>query len=264
MKNVLLSIVLFVGLLGIGTEGGRMSGVAIEELEKYSLSTRLDESALAAATVITLRAPIDLVTGETTQLRINPGGGTEETVTVSSVQDKEATLSSGLSSAHLAGELVIRLNNAEAELFVPVNGTYDTNASAAIARTDTDAEGYPMLDNVPSYAFGDFHVPKDYLSGGELDVILISNASGNVYGKLTADFAAKTETWNTHTVNSGFSAQGLTALKLSRELYEFTLTGLAAGDYVAITFLRQGDHASDTVGNTVYIRGFIFTYTAIK
>ena len=264
-SRVIFSLVFIFVFMGIGVDGGEkdMTHTVIQQIESYSYATRLAFASSAGATSLVLRAPVLGMVGET--IEIDPITNREQRV-VTAVQDSTISFSMGLTYAYPAGTVVKRVLNTDSsgyrELFIPVSGSYNTTASATLVRTDTDAEGWPMPDAVVSYAFGDFKVPVDYKEGGVLDVVLVSNADGNVYGTLSVDFGASGEHWDAHSETSSAGADGITALHISRSTRKVTFSALAKGDFVSVQYSRAAVNALDTVDNIVYIKGFLFTYKA--
>jgi len=142
-------------------------------------------------------------------------------------------------------------------LFVPCIGQTVSGSSAP----RTVDNGWLMADTVSTYAFGEFYIPSDYASGMTVVAVIHTPSAGNAYLTHTAYYAAPGEAYNAASTVSAASAVALLADKLT-EVKPLTLSGIAAGDYVTLKLLREGGNAKDTVNNSVYLKGWLVSYTA--
>lgn len=139
---------------------------------------------------------------------------------------------------------------------------------AGAQRLDTGAEifadsveGIYMPDGQESDTVGYFYCPDDYASGLTVKAILTPASSGNIRISGEAYYGAAGESTSAH---SASFAEANVAVTVSQNnaIASMSLSSIAQGDYVAIRYVRQGDEAGDTIGNTVYFRGFLVSYTA--
>lgn len=111
-----------------------------------------------------------------------------------------------------------------------------------------------------------FKVPDDFVSFTNVKIIWESTAaSGNMYWRLSAQYAASSEAYTTHSDAPAIGATatgGFNILNVQESANALTLSSLASGDYVGIAMERQGGDASDTLNAAAHVFGLLFTYTA--
>jgi len=108
--------------------------------------------------------------------------------------------------------------------------------------------------------------PSDFVSLVSVKALWTSPAaSGSMYWKLSAYYGAAGENIGAHT---DWPAYGTTATagnmkwNLQEPAYPLTLSSLTKDDFIGIRFIRVGSDPSDTLENTVYFAGLLFTYIA--
>ena len=152
--------------------------------------------------------------------------------------------------------------NRTRKFFVPCVAVWNVTDSTAAVRALDMTMGWPMIDNKVHQAFGDFYVPSDYVSTMTATPVVISLATGNIYETTNVNEAADGQLYNTHDADGhGAVATAVTANKIE-ELTADSLALVAAADYVQLWFERTGTDALDTIGNTVYFKGWLVSYTA--
>lgn len=110
--------------------------------------------------------------------------------------------------------------------------------------------------------YGGFRVPADFASGGILRFVgFIVTSSGNAIININTNYAALGEPKDTHTTDVADSPVAATDQDLAN-LYSMTLTGIAAGDYCALNFERNGLSGSDTTLGSLTLVSVTFEYTA--
>jgi len=123
------------------------------------------------------------------------------------------------------------------------------------------AGGY-LVDEVSEAAFGSLYVPADYVSGGVITAVVVSEASGDLLYYMTAEYAANNEDYNTHTATVGPVTEAVLAGKYEMLEGTLSLTSLNASDLMSIFMVRDASFPNDTINANVFAIGFIFTYTA--
>lgn len=108
--------------------------------------------------------------------------------------------------------------------------------------------------------------PSDFVSLVSVKALWASPvASGNMYWKTSAYYGAAGENIGAH---NDWPAYGTTATagnmkwNLQEPAHPLTLSSLTKDDFIGIRFIRVGSDPSDTLENTVYLAGLLFTYIA--
>lgn len=114
---------------------------SIEDMERLSVVSRLERPVKAGDTVIRFRAVLDGVAGET--FLIDPFSVYNETVTVSSYDRRDATLSTGLSYAHGPDTPVVRKKFAEFLLIYDSLTNPSMSASSLVGATSIAVTNKP-------------------------------------------------------------------------------------------------------------------------
>jgi len=133
------------------------------------------------------------------------------------------------------------------ELFLPV-----INKTGTL----TDKGNYvtTMLDAAGEKCFCNFKVPADYVDTPVFKIVYIYGTSGNYNS--AAGYSADSEPYTTHTNASDTQAVAGSANDMCIDtVTNISLASLAAGDAVGV-------YISAAVGLTMYVVGFIFSYTA--
>jgi hypothetical protein len=121
--------------------------------------------------------------------------------------------------------------------------------------------GWILSDAVERDVVGFTHVPSDFAGGMTIFPIVIGNANGNIRWACSVFYGGNGQAWNVH--SAGGTPTSTTIVSGQRALLPgVSLASAAEGDYINIFFTRYGDAAEDTVGNIVYIVGFLVQYTA--
>jgi hypothetical protein len=160
---------------------------------------------------------------------------------------------SGITAANIA-------NRTRKFLLAPTTG--ENSGVLAI----TADGGFPMPDGEASTCYARFFVPSDFASGLKVTPVITnaSVANGVLNLSLTIRYGAIGETYTNHNDSPAavdFSAPTINVLALVSTL-ETTLASVAAADYVALSFVRNGTAGTDTSTNTIRFYGWIVEYTA--
>ena len=166
-------------------------------------------------------------------------------------------------TAALADSVVTaaKIANRTRTFFVPCISAYDYTLGAQVNRTYTVGWPLEITLNKVTYAVGNFIVPSDFASTMTVKAVMYTGSSGNCYGYLQAQYGAAGENYTAHSGTTGSTTAALTANQIGA-VYELSLSSAAVGDYVFLTLQRDSSNASDTVEATIYLIGFLVSYTA--
>lgn len=139
-------------------------------------------------------------------------------------------------------------------LFVPAH-PYQT------ATTPYDQWGVQLDDNESQSANGNFAVPSDFVSSMTVSAVVVASGTGNLRWDIEIDYGANGETKATHTADTAL-AQTAVVTNMRTVLPSVSMSSAAAGDYASIHLFRDGGSPSDTVGDVIFVSGFLVTYTA--
>lgn len=149
------------------------------------------------------------------------------------------------------------------ELFLPANEGF------ASAGTPASRDFYGVVSGAANLYEPIVHfsmkVPDDFVSFTSVKAVFITLGTGNMYWTLNADYAADGEPRTTHTDLPAKAAKAVAAtytIYAQEPTNPLTLVNLAAGDYLGLSFDRQGSSALDTIDQVVNLLGLLFTYTA--
>ena len=114
-----------------------------------------------------------------------------------------------------------------------------------------------MFDGESTTMYQTFMIPDDIATITTAEVIVISDATGNLYWQCDTAMSACGEDFETHTDTIAANATAVTADE--RECIDISaaLTDATGGDLVGLQFIRLGAHASDTIGDTVHYIGVL-------
>jgi hypothetical protein len=122
--------------------------------------------------------------------------------------------------------------------------------------------GWAMADAAQCECYGSMRIPADFASTFTVNGIFESPSAGDCRCDVHWTFGALGENYTTHASNTGAEDKTIAANILSTMTANGAPAAAALGDYMQLKFTRYGNHANDTVGDTVYFVGFIVTYTA--
>jgi len=158
-----------------------------------------------------------------------------------------------------------KIPNRTRKIFVPMVGGYNMTDGLAllIQEVDTESAGWNFIDNKVCVGFGDFLIPRDFVSDIKIKLVVMNSESstGDVVGSNFAMYGACAESIYQHTTYNilGFSG---TATKLNNCVAEMTLASGVIDDIVRLRFKRTGSDVADTLGEDLYVIGWIAEYTA--
>jgi len=146
-------------------------------------------------------------------------------------------------------------------IWVPATSGYDLTGGASIFRTGGGGYGLPVA--VHSLVYGDLQIPDDYVRDlGAVAVVFASCSAFDVYLQNTAFYAATGEAYLTHTDTTGYGAIAIGAVNTYQEVRALTLPDQSRYDHIIFRLNRDATDVLDTCAGTLYIRGWIVTYTA--
>lgn len=119
-----------------------------------------------------------------------------------------------------------------------------------------------MNDAKDTHAYSSIKVPEDYVSGGSIYAVIVPKGTGNIVYTIGRHAAADGEAYNTHSRGTAGTIEAVTTDEIEILDDPVDAQSIAAGDFIGIRLVRDGDNASDTVDAAVYCLGFIFVYTA--
>jgi len=136
--------------------------------------------------------------------------------------------------------------------------------AAAGALNNIGIEGGANADEPNAFFW--MKVPVDFVSFTSVQAIWWADvAVGNMYWKLEAGYNACSEMIDTHVdvPALGATACGGAEIRNCQEpANPLTLAALALGDIIKIQFYRNGSNGLDTLDDTMYLEGLLFTYVA--
>lgn len=129
--------------------------------------------------------------------------------------------------------------------------------------------GYPVYltaDEAAYGFFGSFQVPQDYVSGMTVtpSIYTTAAAAGNVYmTALEANYGTSGEDWDVHS-NAYAGPNWLIAVGQEDRAFgpALSLANASAGDVVQLHISFNRNDGSDDLAATIYIDGWIVSYTA--
>jgi hypothetical protein len=169
----------------------------------------------------------------------------------------------GITTAKIAADAVTtaKIPNRTRSVFVSASGVADAISSGNDIGRNEHA-GFEINNTSIYVAFGEFIVPRDFVSGMTVKAVFQPGGSGNAYVKSEARYGASGEAYSNHTDDDGgYAAIAVTNALLS-VVQSVSLSNAAIGDYVTMTWYRDGTHGSDTVEAFIYFKGWLVEYTA--
>jgi len=153
----------------------------------------------------------------------------------------------------------------------PVNHEVDiTIASAAGAGTGIDDQFFPadsanelkglwkgvlMPDGEDTIIYQTFNIPANFASVDTAVVLVIPDGTGDMRRSAASDIASCGEDFETHQDSVAAGQIAVTADEVECIDISAALTPAVGGDFVAISFTREGSDVNDTVGANVYYLG---------
>ena len=250
-------------------------GWPIAPIEEFSLATRLDYAVKAAATEITVRAPVLDWSGR--QIRLKSRDGlTTETATVSSVVGRKVTLSTGLTNAYPANSIVQMLVDYTDESyyqeveFVPAEYAWQISGSHAEIVHEDPATGninlkfgFMFPDGVTAIAVAKTRIRPGYTSGLIVKAVVRPAATGDLYHKIRCYFGKFGEDFSNTTVNPDLAAEAVAAAQIAEVGKVFTGMTVEPSDYLTMEYYRDATAAEDTSNGVVYVAGFLVYYNVV-
>jgi len=150
------------------------------------------------------------------------------------------------------------------ELFIPaVEGFADMGNSATYGRYSLVVGG--AASDAPWVMFT-IRVPDDFVSFLSVKALWGSPAvSGNMYWRIIADYNAPGESPAAHSdtpAKAATATAGANLFNLQEPANPLTLSDLVKGDFLGLEFMRYGADALDTLNDSAYLYGLLFTYIA--
>ena len=164
------------------------------------------------------------------------------------------------------------IENRTRRLWVPAligqNWSHGTLISLELAQHPPSVSGPAIAfpDNDRCTAFGRTAIPADWDTSaiGTSTAVLIGAAGGNISRDNTASWGECGASRSSHAVSTGQDAEAI-----SSAVSEFTCVGelamvdpVSTDDILSLGFQRYGADATDTLGVTIYMLGWIVEYTA--
>ncbi len=116
-----------------------------------------------------------------------------------------------------------------------------------------------LIDDVDTPVYQTFMLPTDIVTVDTAVILLISDATGNLYWDCATSFAGVcvNEDFETHTDSIAANAIGVDVEQVECIDISAALTGAVGDDVVGIRWTRQGSHANDTVNADCYYLGIL-------
>lgn len=215
-----------------GTDAAVPSAPAITQTSGTTYDILICQVLVTTAGAIT-------ITDERTWAAVNANGIKADAVTTAKILDANVT------AAKIA-------NRTRTFLVIPVVNPVETIVY--------DGYGLQLPDADFVFAWGAFSVPSDFVSTMTVAAIIVPGGSGNIYVEASASYGTIGEA-GAHTETSAASAVAVVnAQRIA--VKSLSLTNAAVGDYIFMYFSRDATNIADTVAATVYITGFLVSYTA--
>ena len=121
----------------------------------------------------------------------------------------------------------------------------------------------PMLDGVTTNIYQTVMIPAAIVTVTRAVVIVISEASGNIYWNCDTNYGqiCSGEDFQTHVWSKASAASAIVLNEVDCLSIASILSAASGGDIVGINFVRSGGNASDTISNTVHYLGVLIQGT---
>lgn len=218
-------------------------------------TAKLADAAVTAAKLAAAVAGNGLSGGAGTALAVNVDDSTIE-INTDTLRVKDL----GISTGKIADSAVTaaKIANRTRKVFIPITEVYNQTDSVYV-----DGHGLPDAKVVD--AKGYIIVPADYDSAGVLTAVIDAElSSGDCTLRLRANYHGIDESGSMTTADTTEQTVAVpdSATKPYPPAFSLTLTGLAANDILFVRFTRNGADGADTLNDTLYLAGFVLTYTA--
>lgn len=120
-----------------------------------------------------------------------------------------------------------------------------------------------MPDGISTTIRQTFMVPDDIVTVTRAALIIVPEASGNLYWSCATNFAqiCSNEDYQTHTDSIALNTDAVNIDEVECVDFSAALTGVAGSDIVGIEFVRDAEDATDTVNADVHYLGLIIQGT---
>lgn len=138
---------------------------------------------------------------------------------------------------------------------------YVVGAGSVLASICGNYPATALANNADNIVGFSIPIPSDFHALSKAVVVLIPVAGNNIYRAVTTYFATTGQDKDTHTDAIAVGAVAVTADFMFDDDISAAFTGIAAGDRVGITWLRNAVELLDTSEGIVYILGLLIEYT---
>ena len=145
-------------------------------------------------------------------------------------------------------------------LYVPCQFGWNVDLGGEIT-PDTD-DGFALPDDDVTDGNGTFVVPTDFRASLHIQTHIRTQSAGNCYCRSVFDYGACSEDYAAHSDQSGAMAATPIVDGLNNCILDVLLDDASVGDIVDCRFARDGTNGLDTVGDVVYLRGWVVNYEA--
>lgn len=159
-----------------------------------------------------------------------------------------------------------QIENRTRQFWVPalIGWNYDTTATISLGHTGSLVYGpyITLPDDDDAVAEGRFFAPTDYASDMTVTTVLVSLAAGNIYGQAGAEWGRCGQLISAGVTSTGLQVEAVLAGVTNNCVGELTIGGLTTESVVLVNYRRKGANLLDTIGDAVFVFGFIVEYTA--
>lgn len=147
------------------------------------------------------------------------------------------------------------------KFFVPAVGGKDTTTPTPNLILNTGSYGWITIDGEDCIVLGFFTCPEDYASGLTVTPVVVAAANGDCYS--TGLYSYGTDGEPNAGASTVVAAAAITLAVGDREFIQpGSLSAISKGDVVTCYFEREASNVADTIGNEVWVQGWIVEYTA--
>ena len=120
-----------------------------------------------------------------------------------------------------------------------------------------------LVDSQDDVVYFSVPIPTDFVTLTKAAVVLVPGGTGNMRVGATSTYGAAGELMATHGDLISLADVAVTIDLVTERSMSAMLTLLAAGDRLGLKFSREGTHANDTVGASVFVLGLLLEYQTI-